>query len=158
MPVLTNPRHEVFAQELAKGKTATEAYVLAGYKANDGNAATLKGNQSISSRVAELQERGAKRVEVTVESLIAEAEEARQLALSNKQAAAAVAATREKGVLSGRRIERSEHGRPGDFDAMGDDELEEFIACRQDIASAGTGGKVSAGNETTLRGKPSGLH
>jgi len=25
MPVLTNPKHELFAQELAKGKTATEA-------------------------------------------------------------------------------------------------------------------------------------
>ena len=32
MPTLQNPRHERFAQELAAGKTADAAYVLAGYK------------------------------------------------------------------------------------------------------------------------------
>lgn len=30
MTALSNPKHERFAQELAKGKTATEAYVVAG--------------------------------------------------------------------------------------------------------------------------------
>lgn len=53
MPAL-NPKHELFAQELAKGKSADEAYQLAGYKANRGNAATLKQNQSILDRVSEL--------------------------------------------------------------------------------------------------------
>ena len=33
MGPLTNQRHERFAQAWAEGKTATEAYVLAGYKA-----------------------------------------------------------------------------------------------------------------------------
>ena len=33
MPTLQNPRHEKFAQELAIGKTADAAYVLAGYRA-----------------------------------------------------------------------------------------------------------------------------
>jgi len=41
VPPLDNPRWERFAQELAKGKTACEAYVLAGYKANDGNAGLI---------------------------------------------------------------------------------------------------------------------
>jgi hypothetical protein len=45
-------------------------------------------------------------------------EEARQLALSTQQPAAAVAAVREKGVLSGKRVERSEHGQPGEFEAL----------------------------------------
>jgi hypothetical protein len=66
MPALENPRHERFAQELAKGKTATEAYVEAGFKPNDGNAARLKGNDRIAARVAEIQERAAVRVEITV--------------------------------------------------------------------------------------------
>jgi phage terminase small subunit len=58
MPVLPNPRHERFAQELAKGKPASEAYELAGYKPNRGNASVLKQDQNISIRVAEiLQER-----------------------------------------------------------------------------------------------------
>ena len=54
VPVLDNQRHERFAQELAKGKTADEAYQLAGYKPNRGNATTPKANQSIAARVAEL--------------------------------------------------------------------------------------------------------
>ena len=49
MGPLTNQRHERFAQAWAEGKTATEAYVLAGYKANDGNASRMKGNERISA-------------------------------------------------------------------------------------------------------------
>lgn len=54
MTALSNPKHERFAQELAKGKTADEAYVLAGYKRNRGNASTLKQDQSILERVSAL--------------------------------------------------------------------------------------------------------
>jgi phage terminase small subunit len=57
MPILTNPRHERFAQALAQGKTADEAYVLAGYAANRGNSATLKKKQTIQNRLSELLER-----------------------------------------------------------------------------------------------------
>lgn len=101
MPVLDNPRHEAFAQALFKGKTADEAYVLAGFKANRGNAATLKANQNIVKRLAELQERSAKKVEITVESLALELEEARSLALTEKQTSAAVSATMGKAKLFG---------------------------------------------------------
>jgi len=66
MPALDNPRHERFAQELAKGKTADEAYQEAGYAANRGNASTLKSNQSVEARVAEIQERAATRAEISV--------------------------------------------------------------------------------------------
>lgn len=54
MPALKNPRHEKFAQGLAKGKTQDDAYEQAGFKPNRGNASTLNQNQSISNRVAEL--------------------------------------------------------------------------------------------------------
>lgn len=64
MPVLPNAKHELFAQELAKGKTADEAYQLAGYSANRGNASTLKAKQSVLDRVAELQTAIAERVEI----------------------------------------------------------------------------------------------
>lgn len=63
MPVLKNARHERFAQELAKGKTADEAYQLAGFKANRGNAATLKANQSVKDRVAEITDNIAEKAE-----------------------------------------------------------------------------------------------
>ena len=63
MPVLANPRHERFAQELAKGKTADAAYVSAGYRENRHNAATLNRKKHISTRVSELLER-ARKIEV----------------------------------------------------------------------------------------------
>ena len=72
MPVLDNPRHERFAQELAKGKTADEAYVAAGFSANRGNASTLKAKQSIQDRVREILDRGAERAAITEEMVLRE--------------------------------------------------------------------------------------
>ncbi|MGB8633490.1 MAG: hypothetical protein WCD69_29635 [Xanthobacteraceae bacterium] len=43
---------------------------------------------------------------------------------------AAVAAIKEKGVLSGQRIERKEVGAPGEADAQTDNELERALADR----------------------------
>jgi phage terminase small subunit len=65
------------------------------------SASRLLTNVKILERVRELQERGAARAEVTVESLIREAEEIRKEALAARQFSAAIAAVREKGVLSG---------------------------------------------------------
>ena len=83
MPALQNPKHERFAQELAKGRTADEAYVIAGYSENRGNCIRLKGNESILKRLAELQERAAVRAEISIasvtESLLRIAEKAEQL-------------------------------------------------------------------------------
>ncbi len=66
MPALSNPKHERFAQALAKGETADAAYVSAGYEENRGNATRLKANESIEARVAEILERAAMRAEITV--------------------------------------------------------------------------------------------
>jgi len=83
MPALPNPKHERFAQELAKGKTADEAYVIAGYSENRGNCIRLKANESILKRLSELQERAATRAEISIasvtESLLRIAEKAEQL-------------------------------------------------------------------------------
>lgn len=72
MPVLANSRHELFAQELAKGETSSSAYVIAGFKANDGNASRLKGNEKIQARVAEILAAGAARAEITREKVLNE--------------------------------------------------------------------------------------
>jgi hypothetical protein len=55
VPVLENERHKLFAQQLAQGKTATEAYVLAGFRAHRGNAARLGANERVNARVLEIQ-------------------------------------------------------------------------------------------------------
>ena len=100
MPILRNQRHEAFAQEMAKGKTATEAMAMVGY-ADPRNSTRLTKNDEIRCRVEELQSVGASRAEVTITSLLAELERARLLAIKNGQAAAAVAASMAKAKLSG---------------------------------------------------------
>lgn len=112
MPVLSNARHERFAQEIAKGKTADEAYQLAGFKPNRGNATTLKANQSISKRVAEIQGRAAEKAAVSIQSLTDELEEARGIAIAEKQSSAAVAATLGKAKLHGLLIDKKQHAGP----------------------------------------------
>jgi hypothetical protein len=47
MPILTNSKHEAFAQGLARGSSAAAAYVEAGYKENRHNPATLARKQHI---------------------------------------------------------------------------------------------------------------
>jgi len=127
MSALINSRHEKFAQELAAGFSAAEAYRRAGYQPNYGNCIRLKGNERIVARVLELQHRGAVRAEVTVASLVQELDEARTAALRLGQASAAVGATMGKAKITGQIIDRAEVGKPGEFDPMTEDELREFI-------------------------------
>ncbi len=62
MQMLTNARHERFAQSLAKGMSADAAHTAAGYKPSRGNASRLRANESIVERVAELQGSTAKQI------------------------------------------------------------------------------------------------
>jgi hypothetical protein len=113
MAILTNPRHEAFAQALAQGMSASAAYGQVGFKPHRANAASLARKEHISVRVAELQEEqlaihqqataaAAANKQVTIESLIAEAEAARAKAMSEKGgAAAAVSALTAKAKLAG---------------------------------------------------------
>ena len=55
------------------------------------------------------------------------------------QYSAAVAAIKEKDILSGKRVERSERGSPGEFDWLENasaDELKAFIEAEPDISAA----------------------
>ena len=109
MPTLENPRHEAFAQALARGSSATAAYI----EQNRHNAATLARKQYTLTRVGELQEEqlaihqqataeAAANAQVTIESLITEAEAARAKAMEEKGgAAAAVSALIAKAKLAG---------------------------------------------------------
>ena len=101
MPILTNPKHELFAQALAKGENATKAYQSAGFKGSRANASRLKANSNVAARVLELSVAGAKSAEVSVASLLAELEDARAKATSLNQLSAAVRATSEKAKISG---------------------------------------------------------
>lgn len=148
MGPLKNTRHECFAQAMAQGKTATDAYVIAGFKPDDGNASKLAAKPDVQARIQEITGKAALRAEVTLESLIQEADAARLGAMAAGQFSAAVAAIKEKGVLSGKRIERAEVGGPGDFERMSDDELDIFITSRTGrtgLGIAGTGVALDSG-------------
>lgn len=55
MTALRNPRHERFAQEIAAGKTALEAYKLAEFKKpRDSNARRLRNSPEVRERVKQI--------------------------------------------------------------------------------------------------------
>lgn len=62
MPVLKNARHEKFAQALAKGKTASEAMVEAGYS-DPRNSTRMTKNDEILRRVDEIKSRVSEKAE-----------------------------------------------------------------------------------------------
>ena len=72
MPVLKNAKHEKFAQGLAKGITAEQSYIEAGYKPSRSAASRLSTNVNIKARVAEIVNIGAEKAEATVERVIKE--------------------------------------------------------------------------------------
>jgi phage terminase small subunit len=72
MAALTNHRHELFAQGLVEGKSADQAYTDAGYKPGRNNAARLRANESIQTRIEELQSQALKRHDITVDRIIEE--------------------------------------------------------------------------------------
>jgi hypothetical protein len=157
MPALRNIRHERFAQLLASGKNATDAYEAAGYKRSHSNGPALAKTEEISARVAQInaeafeQQRvtaaaAAERCVITRQGLIAMANELYQQAKEAGQTAAAVAALKEIGVLSGIRIERSERGQPGEFDwisKLSVEELRQLADGKLDIAAYQQGDAAS---------------
>lgn len=112
MAALSNPKHERFAQALAKGMTQAEAYADAGYKPSESNASTLRSNQKVQARLAELQERAAVRTEITVASITE-----RLLAIATKaeksgdapMLQAARASLMDAAKLNGLVVEKGEH-------------------------------------------------
>src|SRR5438094_960635 len=54
MPLLRNPKHECFAQELAKGKSGAAAYKLAGYKGDRRDATKLRHSPDVARRLEEI--------------------------------------------------------------------------------------------------------
>jgi hypothetical protein len=127
MPVLSNPRYEWFCQHLALGKTASEAYKLAGYKPSRSNASVLRAKQSVSDRLSEILQQSERKVvqqiEHTRDSILAELEEARQMALELKNPSAAWQSAMAKAKILGLIIDRREVSDVGPFDHMTDEEL-----------------------------------
>jgi phage terminase small subunit len=83
MSALKNSRHEKFAQEIAAGKSAAQAYLAAGYRADRRTAWQARHRPDVSRRIEELIQterklerqaiaKAAQRYEVTAERVVGE--------------------------------------------------------------------------------------
>ena len=129
---LKDRRHEAMAQMMAhQDITQEQAAKEAGFRNHKSTASRIVNRPEFQERLQLLRIRKAERAaiacDVTTESLIAECEAARLMAIELKQPQSILAAIKEKGVLSGKRIERSEQGEPGEFDGLNEQELAEYI-------------------------------
>jgi hypothetical protein len=125
MSALKNAKHEQFAQNLVLAKkygwTNGAAYSRSGYhaegRAAEANASRLlsNANNGIAQRVQEIVGAGAKRAQVTVESLLAELDQVLAGAVDDKQFGAARAAIDSKARLKGLFVDRVEVGSVGEF-------------------------------------------
>ena len=122
MPALKNPRHELFVREYIKTGIAAKAYIKAFNPPNKQaariSASRLLTSANVNRRITELRERIMRRSDVTIEAILSEYEEARNLAKSQEKAAEMLAASEKKAKLVGLLVDRREVGNAGEFDAM----------------------------------------
>lgn len=128
MPILENQRHEQFAQLVANGKSALDAYELAGYARNRACASRLQTNANIKARIQELQAVAADKHEITRDLITQYLKEDRELAYRVGQPAAAKSASESLGRLHGLYVEKSESTRTNYFVRMPEpiDDIEEW--------------------------------
>ena len=128
MPALENPKHEAFCQHRIKGKTQDEAYVLAGYKPSFAAASRLSRNVKVQVRLMELREGVSEKFEITIESMAAQFDEDRRLAIEMKQMGAAVAASNSKAKLAGLFVDKATVNVTHSYSTMTEEELQFEIA------------------------------
>jgi hypothetical protein len=106
MPALKNFKHELFAQELAKGTSQLAAYETAGYKPTDAHACRLASDGRVRARVAELQAEAAKQTKLTIHDIVRQLDEDRAFARSNGHSSAAVSASMGQAKLLGYLVDK----------------------------------------------------
>lgn len=135
MPILANQRHELFAQEMAKGESASSAYEKAGYNPDRGAASRLSANVSVQARVQEILGRAAARTEVTVASItdrllkIADkGEVSREAALLSVSRAALMDVAKLNGLIVEKRELAGRNGGPIEYANLTEEEIDARLA------------------------------
>jgi hypothetical protein len=126
MPRGSKSRLVMFARELASGKKPREAAVAVGYPPGtsfDANAYKRARRADVQRMVAEFRAPIAEKLDITLEWLIEENLDIYRKAKASGQLRDAREGLKELGVLTGKRVERSEHGEPGEFERMSDEEV-----------------------------------
>lgn len=136
------PKQQRFVQEYLQDHNGTQAAIRAGYSESTARqqGSRLLTDPRVLAAVRAGQKKVAKKAEVTVESLMAELEQARKLALKEKQASAAVTATMGKGKLAGLMVEKHKHsGAIGTYDLskLSDNELDRLEQILGPLADTG---------------------
>lgn len=167
MPILKNPKHELFAQAIVRGENGRTAYRETGFGGSDASAdvaaSRLIRNDKVSARVTELQGRqvaasGTVLSKVwVIEQTIALAKEARENGAYGPAAKCMELLAREVNAF----VEKKEIGAPGDFD----DAADAVLRNRLYDLSREIGGSVKnrrgieeAADQGGMRDKPSQVH
>jgi phage terminase small subunit len=113
----------------------------------------------IAAAIAKAQAKIAKKAKVSLETLLAELEEARAVAIAEKQTSAAVSATMDKAKLTGLIIEKREHtGRNGgpiqtvDLTKLSGDELDQLESIFGPLAGSGDDDAADSAGEGATAG------
>ena len=72
MSILPITSQEIFAQNVARGKSQSEAYTIAGYSENASNASVLAAQEHVAKRINEIKLIAAQRASVSAERVLAE--------------------------------------------------------------------------------------
>ncbi len=150
------PKQEAFACAYVETGNASEAYRRAGHSLNAAPktqteaASRLLADSKVLARVEALQAEHAKRHNITVDSITAELEEAREAAMGSGQISAAVSAIMGKAKLAGLIVDKAEVKRTesGDIASITTNELEAVVR-------AGRAGAAEAAKSAT---KPDRVH
>lgn len=108
MRPLANDKHERFCQAVLRGETLVQAYVSAGYKPSEKNAARLRKNEGVTARIAELQEKAADMAILTAADIARQLDEDRLFARQCEAPAAMVAATMGKAKVLGLIVDKTQ--------------------------------------------------
>lgn len=131
MALLRNPRHELFAQAIASGKSRVEAYTQMGGKAKNpslGANSFIHNHPEIQARIDEILKAAANRAELSRKDILDRIFQDWELARKLGQVPAALKAAELMGKeLHKMFVDRKEIGQAGDFDAKSEDELKEII-------------------------------
>ena len=128
------PKQEKFAQEYVALGNASEAYrrsynvkPTTKDKSVHENASRLLNDVMVSSRVQQIKASIVQRHELTIDDILDELEEAREMGKITQQSSSMVSASMGKAKLLGLIVDRKEITVHGMISAMTDDELAAFI-------------------------------
>lgn len=131
-------KQEDFLRIYLKTKSPKEAYKQAfDVKSMSDQLCAVEGNKllqhpKITLRLRQSHEKVIEKTGVTIESILAELEEARQMGKAKENSSAMTQATMGKAKVRGLIIDRAEIKSVDEFERMSDDELREFVSREAD--------------------------